>query len=59
MKVLEQKAIVRCKQYRWRIFDKVAVTTGYIEIKYPKCGHVNKIDLSLRRRGVKYRLVNK
>lgn len=59
MKTLEQKVIVRCKQCGWRIFDKITVTTGQIEIKCPKCGHINKIDLSLRRGSVKYRLVNK
>lgn len=59
MKTLEQKVIVRCKQCGWRIFDKITVTTGQIEIKCPKCGHINEIDLSLRRGSVKYRLVNK
>ena len=46
---LEQKVIVRCKRCEWRIFDKVTMTTGNIEIKCPKCGYVNEIDLSLRR----------
>lgn len=59
MKTLEQKVIVRCKQCGWRIFDKITVTTGQIEIKCPKCRHINEIDLSLRRGSVKYRLVNK
>lgn len=59
MKTLEQKVIVRCKRCGWRIFDKVTVTTGHIEIKCPKCGHINEIDLSLRRGSVKYRLANK
>lgn len=42
---LEQKVIVRCKRCEWRIFDKVTMTTGNIEIKCPKCGYVNEIDL--------------
>lgn len=52
---LEQKVIVRCKRCGWRIFDKVTMTTGNIEIKCPKCGYVNEIDLSLRRGNLKFR----
>lgn len=52
---LEQKVIVRCKRCEWRIFDKVTTTTGNIEIKCPKCGYVNEIDLSLRRGNLKFR----
>ena len=52
---LEQKVIVRCKRCEWRIFDKVPMTTGNIEIKCPKCGYVNEIDLSLRRGNLKFR----
>lgn len=52
---LEQKVIVRCKRCEWRIFDKVTKTTGNIEIKCPKCGYVNEIDLSLRRGNLKFR----
>lgn len=36
MKSLEQKIIVRCKNCGWRIFDKVTMTTGVIELKCPK-----------------------
>lgn len=52
---LEQKVIVRCKRCEWRIFNKVTMTTGNIEIKCPKCGYVNEIDLSLRRGNLKFR----
>lgn len=52
---LEHKVIVRCKRCEWRIFDKVTMTTGNIEIKCPKCGYVNEIDLSLRRGNLKFR----
>lgn len=55
MTSLEQKVIVRCKRCEWRIFDKVTMTTGNIEIKCPKCGYVNEIDLSLRRGNLKFR----
>ena len=56
MKSLEQKIIVRCKNCGWRIFDKVTMTTGVIELKCPNCHRVVEVDLSLRRGTVKYRL---
>lgn len=40
MKSLEQKIIVRCKNCGWRIFDKVTMTTGVIELKCPNCHRV-------------------
>lgn len=49
---LKEKMIVRCRCCKWRIFDKVTMTTGNIEIKCPKCGYINKIDLSLKEEGV-------
>ena len=54
---LEQKVIVRCKKCGWRILDKVTTTTGTIELKCPRCGNINEIDLSLRRGRVKYRRI--
>ena len=59
MKSLEQKIIVRCKNCGWRIFDKVTMTTGVIELKCPNCHRVVEVDLSLRKGTVKYRLVRK
>ena len=56
MKSLEQKIIVRCKNCGWRIFDKVTMTTGVIELKCPNCHRVVEVDLSLRKGTVKYRL---
>ena len=55
MKSLEQKIIVRCKNCGWRIFDKVTMTTGVIELKCPNCHRVVEVDLSLRKGTVKYR----
>lgn len=49
MNNLEQKIIVRCKHCGWRIFDKVTMTTGVIELKCPNCHRVVEVDLSLRR----------
>lgn len=49
MKSLEQKIIVRCKNCGWRIFDKVTMTTGVIELKCPNCHRVVEVDLSLRK----------
>jgi phage FluMu protein Com len=57
VKSLEQKIIVRCKNCGWRIFDKVTMTTGVIELKCPNCHRVVEVDLSLRKGTVKYRLV--
>ena len=39
-----------------RIFDKVTMTTGVIELKCPNCHRVVEVDLSLRKGTVKYRL---
>ena len=50
------KIIVRCKNCGWRIFDKVTMTTGVIELKCPNCHRVVEVDLSLRKGTVKYRL---
>lgn len=47
MKSLEQKIIVRCKNCGWRIFDKVTMTTGVIELKCPNCHRVVEVDLSI------------
>ena len=57
MKSLEQKIIVRCKNCGWRIFDKVTMTTGVIELKCPNCHRVVEVDLSLRKGTVKYVLL--
>lgn len=43
MKSLEQKIIVRCKNCGWRIFDKVTMTTGVIELKCPNCHRVVEV----------------
>lgn len=44
MKSLEQKIIVRCKNCGWRIFDKVTMTTGVIELKCPNCHRVVEVQ---------------
>lgn len=51
----EIKIAKRCPNCNWRIFDKVTPTTGIIQIKCPRCKTEVKIDLSLRKTGVKYR----
>lgn len=40
----------RCPNCDWRIFDKITMTTGVIEMKCPNCRKVVRIDLSLRRK---------
>lgn len=48
---------VACPKCSARIFDKITVSTGIIEMKCPKCGNVVKVNLALRKfRSVLYRL---
>ena len=47
MKSLEQKIIVRCKNCGWRIFDKVTMTTGVIELKCPNCHRVVESGINI------------
>ncbi len=49
------RVIKRCKKCGWRLMDKVSPACGYVEIKCPKCGQENKVNLALRRR-LYYRL---
>lgn len=56
MKVNDIKVVVRCPKCEWRIFDKVTPATGIIEVKCPNCRKVVAVDLSLRKKGIKYRL---
>ena len=53
MKSLEQKIIVRCKNCGWRIFDKVTLTTGVIELKCPNCHRVvDNVKTYIRTTGI-------
>ena len=56
MKSLALILIKKKKNCGWRIFDKVTMTTGVIELKCPNCHRVVEVDLSLRKGTVKYRL---
>lgn len=38
-----------CPVCKWRLFDKVSPSTGFVEIKCPHCHSVVKINLALRR----------
>ena len=38
----------RCAGGNQRLFDKISLTTGYVEIKCPQCKHVVRIDLAMR-----------
>ncbi len=59
MKNIKQNEIIRvsvkCPYCQHRVFDKMGAMSGILEIKCPKCRHVFKVDLSLRKRRVLYR----
>ena len=59
MSLVEDKPIrisKKCKKCGCRLFDKVSPACGYVEIKCPKCGQANTVNLALRRRRIYYRL---
>ncbi len=37
-----------CPVCNQRLFDKISLTTGYVEIKCPNCGRVVQINLACR-----------
>lgn len=41
----------RCPHCGQRLFDKISLTTGFVEIKCPECGRTYRINLSMRRSG--------
>lgn len=43
------KIAVRCRQCRRIVAYKLSTTTGHLQLKCPKCGAQQVIDLSLRR----------
>ena len=51
----KQDVRVTCPWCKWRIMDKVTVTSGVIEVKCPHCRKVVRIDLALRRMCRSYR----
>ena len=44
----EMRVAKRCPYCDRRLFDKISLTTGYVEIKCPKCGRVIRVDLAHR-----------
>lgn len=50
---------VRCERCRQRLFDKVSVASGVVEVKCPRCNYLNNVDLSFRLKSVlRYRRIN-
>ena len=47
-----KEAVIRvakiCPHCGTRLFDKISLTTGFVEIKCPHCKHVFCINLALR-----------
>jgi len=51
------KIRVACPKCGARIFDKITVSTGILEMKCPKCSNVIKVNLALRKfKAILYRL---
>ncbi len=46
----EIRVVKRCPECGKRLFDKISMTSGYIELKCPRCGAMVRINLALRRR---------
>ncbi len=40
-----------CPNCKRRLFDKISLSSGFVEIKCPECGHVYRFNLSMRRAG--------
>ena len=38
-----------CPNCNKRLFDKISLSSGFVEIKCPECGHVYRFNLSMRR----------
>lgn len=38
----------RCPHCGQRLFDKISLTTGFVEIKCPVCRHTIRVNLSTR-----------
>ena len=52
------RVAVRCQKCKQRLFDKVTPTNGFIDVKCPRCGRLNRCNLSLRRTStLRFRLV--
>ena len=45
----EIKVRKECPYCGRRLFDKVSLATGFVEIKCPQCKHVVRVDLAMRR----------
>ena len=38
-----------CPNCNKRLFDKISLSSGFVEIKCPECKHVIRVNLSMRR----------
>lgn len=46
------RVVKKCPVCGQRLFDKISLATGYVEMKCPRCGTRVRINLALRRRRV-------
>ena len=45
----ELRVAKKCPVCGHRLFDKISLATGYVEIKCHRCGSVVRVNLALRR----------
>ena len=46
----EIRVAKRCPRCNHRLFDKMSLASGFVEIKCPECGNIVRINLALRRK---------
>ena len=44
------RVVKKCPVCGQRLFDKISLATGYVEMKCPRCGTRVRINLALRRK---------
>lgn len=55
----ELRVAKKCPVCGQRLFDKVSLATGFVEIKCPNCKHITRINLACRRQNTYvYRLAS-
>ena len=54
MKEKEIRVAKTCPHCGERLFDKISISTGFVEIKCPRCRHVVCINLAMRLSRLRY-----
>ena len=45
----EIRVAKHCPKCDMRVFDKISIASGFVEVKCPRCGEVFRINLAMRR----------